>query len=204
MEEKHTRNDLNRRRGLPESLGVNPFTVPDNYFEQLNRQTLQRCRHIDVSENMLTVPSGYFNQLQDRILSRVAEEKLRKKISDPGFTVPEDYFVTLQKATINRAMSRRTTPPIRSLFPKHWIRYVAAACVVLTLSITGYFRLVDNHQGNNLDAISDQEILGYLEFYGEPSDITYLTEYLNEERDITKELNDLSEEDIEAYLNNML
>lgn len=206
MEKKYTHNDLNGGKGLPESLGVNPFTVPDDYFERLNRRTLQRCQHNGEPEVTFPVPAGYFTQLQDRILSRIAEEKLREKVSEPGFTVPGDYFSALQKATIDRSVPHQTAPPVRSLFPRGWIRYAAAACIIMALSVSGYFRLAnsDRHPENNLDAVSDQEILGYLEFYGSPSDITYLTEYLNEERNMAGGLDDLSEEDIEAYLNNML
>src|SRR5690606_25708069 len=198
-------NDLNGGEGLPESLRVNPFTVPDLYFERLNRITLQRCQHVEATEAALTVPTEYFVQLQERILSKVAEEKLRKKISEPGFTVPEHYFTTLQKATVDKVIRRQTTPPVRSLFSRSWIRYAAAACIIMALSISGYFRFINTPaESHHLDAVSDQEILSYLEFYGEPSDITYLTEYLKEERNIADELNNLSEEDIEAYLNNML
>lgn len=206
MKEKDTHHDLN---GLEESAGslqATPFTVPDHYFEESNRRILQRCQHIVASEAAFTPPADYFDQLQDRILIKVAEEKLREKAGASGFTVPAGYFEVSQAALLNRISQDERAlaiPPVRRIIPRTWLRYAAAACVAGVLGIMGYLGLV-NREESRLATVSDQEILSYLEFYGEPADITYIAEYLDRDDDIAVELNELSEEDIEAYLNNTL
>lgn len=205
MKEKYTHNDLNGLGEMADSLRANPFTVPDHYFDALNHLTLQRCRHLEISKTTLAVPTGYFSQLQGDIMARVAEEKLRGKVADSGFTVPDGYFDASKNTILNRVIPRETSTAVRKITPRRWLRYAAVACVALVLGITGYFGWVNPREDDRLDAVSDQEILSYLEFYGEPADITYIAEYLkDEERDIAKELNELSDEDIEAYLNNTL
>src|SRR5690606_31274021 len=112
------------------------------------------------------------------------------------FTVPADYFSESQTAILNRAIPDQAAPPIRKMAPRRWLQYAAAACVAVALSVTGYFRLADQQENDHLEAVSDQEILSYLELYGEPADITYITEYFNDgEPDIADELNELSDED---------
>src|SRR5690606_14628989 len=107
-----------------------------------------------------------------------------------------------QATILSRLTPDETAIPVRKIVPQRWLQYAAAACMAVVLSIIGYFGLVNQRENDHLDAVSDQEILSYLEFYGEPADITYITEYLKEdERDIAEELNELSDEDIEAYLN---
>lgn len=206
MKEKDRHNDLNGLGNIADFLHKNPFTVPDHYFTTLTRRTLQRCQHLKRSEDAFAPPPGYFDQLHERVLGKVAEEKLRERVGTPGFTVPAGYFDALPTTILNRVTRDRSTATVSKMVPRTrtWLRYAAAACVVFAIGIIGYAGLVSQPEEHHLDTVSDQEIISYLELYGEPTDITYMTEYLDEEGDTTIELDELSEADIEAYLNNTL
>ncbi|WP_257670546.1 hypothetical protein [Parapedobacter tibetensis] len=266
MKDKHTYRHLDESGRLPDALQMNPYTVPADYFEDLHVCILQRCRHIEDSQASFMVPSGYFDELRDNITTKIAEQRLKEIVDEPGFSVPEGYFVGLERNLSERcrhigngsllsmpvppgyfqqlqedilievsaqklkekvnepgfivpadyfdnlqhAITKRTSQgeltPIRKISRPKWMAYAAAACVALAVSIVGFLRFADSEQSistNHLTAVSDQEILNYLEFYGTTSDFTYISEHLDDfgGRNIGE---GLSEEDIEAYLNNTL
>ena len=204
MKEKDRHNDLYRLGEMADSLHETPFVVPDQYFETLHSRTLQRCRHIELSADVPVPSPEYFEQLEDRILGRIAEQKLKEVVRTPGFTVPADYFDTLPGVILDRVANDKPAPVVSKVRKLNWLKYAAAACVLFATGIFGYFSTVNQAGAQHLDAVSDQEILSYLEFYGEPADITYITEYLDDEQVSSFELHELSEDDIEAYLNNTL
>jgi len=233
MKDKHTYHDSEASGLLPDALRVNPYTVPAGYFEEMQRYILQRCNVIKASEDAFDVPPGYFEQLEQRILANVKEQKLKSAVSEagfiapegyfnkleeqsfnlyklqektdsPGFTVPGNYFDALRERTLRRALAVPATS--RKLAPARWVAYAAAACIALAVGITGLLRFAGQDQAitrEPLALVSDQDIINYLELYGTTSDITYISEHLEDfgERNIGEGLN---EEDIEAYLNNTL
>lgn len=235
MEEKHTYRPTDTSgKSLPEALRVNPYTVPDGYFANLQKYTLQQCLSIEEAQQAWRVPSGYFDQLSDRIFAKIKEQQLKETISEPGFSVPEGYFnrlenqflleknlggyatepgfsvpaayfETLQKNIAGKTYQRQDAP-IRKISRPQWITYAAAACIALAVSIFGVIKLtIENPSttSGHLASVSDQEILSYLELYGTDDDVMYISEQLDDfdERVIGEEI---SEEDIEAYLNHTL
>lgn len=224
---------------LPESLRENPYTVPDGYFINLQQYTLAQCQ----LTKMVTgtgdgdVPEGYFDQLSERIATKVAEQRLKETITEPGFIVPEGYFEhseallllqqkladqanesgftvptayfeTLQNETIRRT-NQRDNVPIRKIDRPRWIAYAAAACIAITVGVFGVSKRSAENQtvtSDHLASVSDQEIFNYLELYGTDNDVTYISEQLNDfdEPAFGEGISEVSEEDIEAYLNHTL
>ncbi|MFC3199002.1 hypothetical protein ACFOET_15365 [Parapedobacter deserti] len=234
MKERHTYRDADAPQNLPEACRVNPYTVPDGYFEGLHHCTLQKCMSDGEPQTTFAIPLGYFDQLEDSIMAGIAEQKLleitsqtgfsvpasyfdslkeqllterklKEKVGEAGFFVPASYFAELQR-NITSQTSERSATPVRHLNHRSWVAYAAAACLALLVGIAGVFRLVDSGDtapSSVLAAVSDQEILNYLEFYGAANDMIYISEQLDEldERSFGE---GLSEADIEAYLNHTL
>ena len=233
MKEKPTYHHVDASGNLPDALRANPYTVPNGYFENFHRSTLQQCRHIDDAAAAFMVPPGYFEQLQDGIKTKIAEQqlkaivdsagfsvpegyfnnleeqsladwKIRKNVVEPGFVVPESYFDTLQNRIADRS-SQRPATPIRKISRPKWVAYGAAACIALVMSVVGISRLVNN--GNEtkspLASVSDQEILNYLELYGTANDMIYISEHLDD-FDEGSIGKGISDVDIEEYLNHTL
>lgn len=235
MKEKHTYRPTDTPdKFLPEVLRVNPYTVPDDYFVDLQKYTLQRCQLIETAENTWSVPTEYFDQLSDRIFAKVEERQLKEIIADSGFSTPDGYFDRLEKQlllqqklgeqvtepgfvvpasyfdnlqnNIARQTYQRNNTPIRTISRPKWITYAAAACVTLAVSIFGIIKLTVEDQA----ATSD-----HLASVSDQEIVNYLELYGTDEdvMYISEQLYDfderaigegVSEEDIEAYLNHTL
>ena len=231
MKEKHTYQHSDTPGHLPEGLRVNPYTVPDGYFENLSQQTLRKCRDGEPAQGSWGVPDGYFEQLTDSITAKIAEQKLKALVSEPGFTVPDGYFEGLGQLLaaegklrgkvagagftvpqgyfdtlpdrIGEQTQQRPATPVRRMAPLRWVAY-AAASIALVFGLAGIFRsAVSDHfpeTQQSLASVPDQQILDYLELYGSSDDMMYISEQMVDfdEQQISTEISD---EDIEAYLN---
>lgn len=215
MTEKHTYRNENFGN-LPDELRVNPFAVPEGYFEDLAKRSLLRNKLRQDMEDATAVPEGYFDSLKEDILSQVRAEKLKEQVVAPGMTVPEGYFSQLTDkvlASTVQAAKDETAPvpaetPVRRLWTKKWLPYVAASVMALAVSIGFYFGNNSHSEqpvavAGTLQAVSDQEIISYLELYAESDYLIYqAADYNAEMGDWLEE--DFSEADIEAYFNNTL
>ena len=113
------------------------------------------------------------------------------------YTVPNGYFKDLQSAIL----ARTTQAPIAK--PKViqlWMRYAAAACITL---VAGTFVYLNQQSAEtpNFDAISDQEIISYLQTNIDESDTELMlvnTEALHLEEE------NISTQELENYVNQLL
>lgn len=96
MKENNTYHEGMEANNLPDSLRVNPFVVPEDYFKDLNESIITQVRFNSSPKKNLDIPLGYFEKLQQNILSKVAEEKLKDQIKTDGFSHPDDYFSSLR------------------------------------------------------------------------------------------------------------
>jgi hypothetical protein len=131
-----------------------PFSVPQNYFEELSDNALQSAKAIDFvndeaenipallkglkDKNVYTTPLGYFENFSDSVLSKIKNEPKKAKVISIG--------------------SRKT-----------WLRVAAAAIVVGLISTIGYYTLNKNSQPAvsdplaALSKVSDDEMNNYLQ-----------------------------------------
>lgn len=96
MKENNTYHEGMEANNLPDSLRVNPFDVPKDYFKDLNESLIAQVKLESSTKENLAVPVGYFEELQQNILSKIAEEKLKDQIKTDGFSHPNEYFSSLQ------------------------------------------------------------------------------------------------------------
>jgi hypothetical protein len=96
MKENNTYHEGMEANNLPDSLRVNPFDVPKDYFKDLNESLIAQVKLESSPKEIRDVPVGYFEKLQQNILGKVAEEKLKDQIKTDGFSHPDDYFSSLQ------------------------------------------------------------------------------------------------------------
>jgi hypothetical protein len=99
-------------------LGARGFSVPDNYFEQLNRD----------------------------IQTRIVEEKLKALSTGNGFKVPELYFEELGSRIEARVRPAEVKKPARvvRLWHSDLLKYATAACFIL---ITAFGFYLNNNTG---------------------------------------------------------
>lgn len=113
------------------------------------------------------------------------------------YTVPNGYFKDLQSAIL----ARTTQAPIAK--PKViqlWMRYAAAACITI---VSGTFVYLNQQSSEkpNFDAISDQEIISYLQTNIDESDTELML--VNTETLHLEEKN-ISTQELENYVNQIL
>lgn len=217
MKEYNTDNHNFESNNLPESLRVNPFSVPDGYFSELSKQIINRRSledKIDKNRNPFITPEGYFTNLKERIHIHITAEKLRKGINEGGFHTPEGYFDTLSHKILEKVKKPEDiTPSLKKeqnnvWSIKKWNRYLTAACLIIALGIGTYLMIPQQRQSNSVSFadITDDEIINYLVQSAEDDDILYLTHYFNSEDsengDSPSGIGCLSkDEDIEDYIN---
>jgi hypothetical protein len=105
MKENNTYHQHSEGDNLPEYLRVNPFIVPEGYFDHLESKILLHLNPIHnlaIQKETFQVPEGYFDDLQSRILATAKLEQLTPSIPEGSFTVPNQYFETLQDRISSR------------------------------------------------------------------------------------------------------
>ena len=100
---------------MPDYLRVNPFGVPEGYFNHLENNILAKIAEQklkqQVSDTGFAVPPDYFAQLEEHIQGRLFEQKLKDSISADSYQVPQGYFEELTdriKASV--ALEQLMTP----------------------------------------------------------------------------------------------
>lgn len=94
MKEDNTYYDEMDGLNLPGSLRVNPFVVPESYFDQLSFSVLSRARLDRLSNAEKTgfsVPESYFSRLTDNIQLQIKMEQY-KGTAHREWDVPKGYF----------------------------------------------------------------------------------------------------------------
>lgn len=185
-----------------------PFAVPENYFIGLKADILSRCVIEDArfsNEEEFTVPADYFETLPLQIEAGIAEQNIRTIASADGFTVPGNYFSglkqnILEKTKTNNQPDKSLIKPIRS----NWLRYAAAACVTLVLGSVLIFNNQKDSIESQLGSIPDQEIINYLQIHTDMADIPLIMESLSQNVNLTNIGNEITDAEIEDYINTTL
>lgn len=115
---------------------VNPFTVPNQYFEELEERINQSIfiSKLEKTENAgFNVPSNYFETLENQINSRIVLEQFKNETQ--GFSVPDGYFEKLQQNIVAKTTETKKTV---KLWHQPIFKYAVAACLVIA-STTGWF-----------------------------------------------------------------
>lgn len=179
------------------------LTVPPAYFDTLAQRIMER---IDKEESVAVPIVRLSDDVDHPFL-----EKLKEVAPTSGFTVPDYYFeklnTTLQQhlgtGQGNDVEEFQKIIPLNKRKSKFtsWLGYIAAACIAVSLGTYTFFQLQTptmNSFEKELNAISDSEIVSYLEYYSEPGDGAIFEAQFEGEQGTDQ--SNFSKEDIEAYL----
>ena len=124
----------------------NIFSVPENYFEKLPLEIIQKVEAENplsqevFKENIYQLPEGYFDRLSEAIHQRVVPNEifLSEKLKTTVFTTPEDYFDNLPSIIQGKTTGRK-----KQVFLPEWnlqpaLRYAAVACTTLIVALSGW------------------------------------------------------------------
>ncbi|SEG04825.1 hypothetical protein SAMN05421877_104217 [Sphingobacterium lactis] len=102
MKENNTYHENLEGNNLPNSLRVNPFIVPKNYFEELADRTLFLARLDQLSTagkvSGFSVPEDFFKNQASQLISQIKIDQ----IDAAAFTVPANYFDQLGEQVLGQ------------------------------------------------------------------------------------------------------
>lgn len=183
---------------------TNPFSIPDGYFEEMQQQLHSRIRirQFDDNENVFKIPDDYFETLEDKLISISKLEGLKGNSHTEILPVPQGYFDTLEqriKAKLEAEELNAAPTKIKRLY-SNWITYAAAACITAIISLGIYY----NTQNNNIEAqmakLPADEIVDYLQLYTDAGDAPMIINSIGADVDISEIGSEVSEQEIEQYL----
>jgi hypothetical protein len=181
---------------------TNPFSVPEGYFEEMERQLNSQIKICEFSQTntFFSVPANYFEELPEKISSIVHIEELKN--AEPVFGVPDDYFEKLESKINNKILAevKQRKSKVRSIFSS-WLTYASAACIASIIGI-GVFIENRNQQDINeqIAQLPAEEIVDYLKLYSDAADAPEIIKSVEDGADLAEVSNDLSAAEIEQYL----
>ncbi len=209
MNSDNTEINLDIEAALLSAIGKsNPFCVPENYFKtasELINNSIQIEELRFVEEDEFEIPQNYFEDLSERINSAIAVETLKESIDQDGFSVPTEYFSELSSKINSRISDEEVSvkPKVRKLLPV-WAKYAAAACITLVVASVGFFNMNQNSLNKQLGKIPDQEIINYLEMHSDVGDTPAILENLGQNVNLADMNTDISQEDLQYYIDSTL
>lgn len=97
MKETNTYHEGMEDLNLPQSLRVNPFSVPADYFEGLAAKTNAHALFDKINQDKpsFSVPTNYFDNLSQTLLAQVSLVSKVIPLENAGMNVPQNYFEQL-------------------------------------------------------------------------------------------------------------
>ena len=94
MEGHNTYHEDMEELNLPQSLGANPFTVPENYFEELTQNIKGQVKITgrNLQENPFSVPNDYFQNANETLIATARIKNKIEQQQNGGMQLPTDYF----------------------------------------------------------------------------------------------------------------
>lgn len=176
----------------------NSFSVPDNYFNILSNRLKGEVILIDIeSKNRaFKIPDNYFKNLKEQIKVQSFLPLQQKE----EFDIPTRYFEN------NKTIILEKINPSKQKFSKTitlaFIRYAAAACILLTTSFGIYLNSLNvKTNAQALSKIPSADLESYLQQNIESSEIQTIIENIPAETIFSIQKAEIEENDIEEYLN---
>ena len=207
---------------INELVPTKTFDIPAGYFDDLSSSITAKIAEVNLKDKASTdgfvIPTEYFSSMEQNIATAIFIDQLSEKIKDTGFSTPAGYFSDFESRVLNKMKQNEdvdSTPVIQIPRRTNWIRYAAA---ILLFAGIGSYALINhnestsnstelfaNAESENLDNVSDEEILNYLAQVSDDTELIQLTQFADEQFNEAINLDSQVEnEDIEEYLNYLL
>lgn len=158
---------------LASLLKMNPFHVPEQYFDGLPESILnsvyidQLKQSIPVSGFM--VPDSYFIELQDQLAAITSDNLLDSLPKVAGYSTPDLYFQQLQSKILARTMAEEAVVPhlhpekpdskIVRLWHSDLIKYASAACFILVTAFGLYLNQQSPVNKQTVTEMANEQLL---------------------------------------------
>ncbi len=173
-----------------------PYSVPDNYFNDLTAQLNATAFLNGLTQNNgygFTVPANYFEELNEQIKSSVSLLQFQSIATNEGFATPSNYFEKLQANILSQTVEVKTERKTVRLWQSDLVKYAAAACFIL-LTASGLYL----NQQSTVEQIQSTELASEAILYD--IDESVIIEHLKESQTATN--NTASQAEMESYILN--
>ncbi len=152
-------------------------------------------------EENFNLPEGYFNNLAENIRVNVFIADLKENNLDTGFTVPINYFETLRNklSETSKVSNQQTYNPQTKILKLNFIKYAAAACILIVCGLAIYLNVAKNNLQNQLANLPNEDLELYLQNNTNSTDLLLIIENVNE-INVNVDKN-ISTQEINEYLN---
>lgn len=186
---------------------INGFIVPNSYFDTLSKNIINQVKIEELTgrDSLFEVPTNYFDSLGSEIKATIylASKKDSLNSKNEGFTLPNHYF-EISKAEIIAKIDLKKSS-FKKIISLKFIRYAAAACVLLTTSVGIYLNVKQSNNINyQLSKVSGDAIENYLKQTVESSDVPVIIKNLENKPVFSLDENQLKADDIDSYLKTTL
>lgn len=185
---------------------ANPFSVPEHYFDELQEHLSSRIGLEQISDGGFIIPDAYFENLPSQIEGRIFLETIKEQNTSGGFEVPLGYFEGLSNTISSRVGESKS--PAKVVKIRSWVQYAAAACITVAIG-SGIF--LNNFYSQSkvtqraISEIPDEAIVNYLQLHSDAADTPVILEHLDGNgNNLPSISDDVSEEELQQYLNNTL
>lgn len=205
---------------LPD-LGGTSMYVPEGYFSTLPERILARVNGANeeltvlspllagISKQMpYSVPEGYFSQQEHRLdKTEFSLEAIPDRQRMNPYTVPAGYFEQLPE----RVMGKLATPKAKvvTMAPRRWMKMAVAAVLAGVIALSGYLYFEQKNAvtpvqseawvQKKLKGESDRDIEEFIKTTA-PVQADNLAEAANSTTEVRHLLKDVSQKEIEAFL----
>ena len=200
---------------LAETVPVNPFTVPYDYFNNLASAIMEKIP-VGMVSNPFQVPAGYFESLSDNILAKIRGKKAVDDITaelkevapflasvnrSVPYSAPEDYFEVLRATSPQKKQAKVAN--IR--FAKKWMQYAAAA-VTAGILVTSAFLFTDSENESEYAGYTRMDVPAELDKVSETDLVKYLdnqsthTANMASPVEVKSTIQEVSDEELSQYL----
>jgi hypothetical protein len=176
----------------------NSFTVPDNYFEVLKDRIKSEVNFIALKgdKNEFEVPENYFDTLKQQIETQVN----LPDVEEAAFNIPAGYFENNKSAIL--AKVNPTKAKFTKVVSLVFLRYAAAACILLTTSLGIYLNTLEiSSNAQALSKIPTEELELYLQQNLESGEVQTVIEHITSETVFSIKETEFNENELSDYLN---
>jgi hypothetical protein len=176
----------------------NSFSIPENYFDILSDRLKSEVNLIKITSKNddFDVPANYFKNLKEQIKAQTILPQHKEK----AFETPIGYFENNKSIILEKINPQRRS--LNKRLSLAFIRYAAAACILLTTSFGIYLNSLNvKTNANALSKIPSADLELYLQQNIETSDIQTVIENIPTETVFSIQKAEIKDDDIVEYLN---
>ena len=133
----------------------------------------------NIKSSGFKTPDNYFESINDQILERLNDKEIISASETTGFMVPKDYFDSVETTILEKLESQPETPVI-ALKSRRILYYVAGIAASFVLLLSLFFNNEDKININAIDTASIENYLFQEDYTNDDLATLFITDNISE------------------------